>query len=551
MWFQKKSSLVQAISIQAEKKGFVQYIHTTALPEFRGGRYGFADELQKIFLFAHAEHDQKEIAACFLDKIQAFTVRELLRFAEATRCFYAEEYNYASNWQAWRDALRNVRHKREDFPFLSDQEYLAMLCMGTLHSNGYYRQMCIEALRDCGSGRRLYSERYGIGLSLLIFYLLRVNDWVEEVRETAFAATLIEIEHADGINLLLLLPVLEKLNIGERRKKTQAEALEDLFTEGLKTKLTQAEFAGISKMEIQVRNSVYRLCLRKKFLLKEQMMFLLERERTAYGVRLIFAGVQKQFGFTDTELEKYLQSKNSELRLLALQEKYDRLQESWSGLESLLLDRAAKIRFWTRYILIRHEKKDILAFYKKELQKKASPICLLCIGEMGSEEEIALIEPFLFDSDIRLVKAALLAYAMIRKEEGTDLYWDFLTGEEMLLSHAAYKIIREYNVHYPEKDIYEAFIQHRDTEKELVFLTLLLQGDSWRRLEYLLELIDDPKLSKQLKCEILRACGQRNMYARMDQFSADRIRAVLQRKMEVLPRNLAEEILLDLKFAVR
>ena len=197
MWFQKKTSLVQAISIQAEKKGFVQYIHTTALPEFRGGRYGFANELQKIFLFADAEHDQKEIAACFLDKIQAFTMRELLRFAEATRCFYAEEYNYASNWQAWRDALRNVRHKREDFSFLSDQEYVAMLCMGTLHSNGYYRQMCIEALRDCGSGMGLYSERYGIGLSLLIFYLLRVNDWVEEVRESAFAAALAEMEQAE------------------------------------------------------------------------------------------------------------------------------------------------------------------------------------------------------------------------------------------------------------------------------------------------------------------------------------------------------------------
>ena len=551
MWFQKKTSPVQTISIQAEKKGFVQYVHTTALPEFRIGRYGFADELQKIFLFADAEHDQKEIAACFLDKIQVFTVRELLRLAEATRCFLAEEYDYASNWQAWRDALRNVRHKREDFPFLSDQEYVAMLCMGTLHSNGYYRQMCIEALRDCGSGMGLYSERYGIGLSLLIFYLLRVNDWVEEVRETAFAAALMEIEQAEGINLLLLLPVLEKLNIGGRRKKTQAEVLEDLFTEGLKTKLTQAEFAGISKMEIQVRNAVYRLCLRKKFLSKEQMVLLLERERTAYGVRLIFAGVQKQFEFTDVELETYLQSKNAQLRLLALQEKYDRSQESWPGLERMLLDRAAKIRFWTRYILIRHEKKDILAFYKEEMKKAVSPICLLCIGEMGGEAEIGSIEPYLADPDLRLVKAALLAYAMIRKEDGADLYWDFLMGEEIVLFHAAYKIIREYNVHYPEKNIYEAFIQHRGTEKEKVLLTLLLQGDSWRRLEYLLELIDDSKLSRQLKWEILCACGQRNMYAHMDQLSADRIRVILQRKKEALPRDLVEEILLDLKFAVR
>ena len=551
MWFQKKTSLVQAISIQAEKKGFAQYIHTTALPEFCDGRYGFANELQKIFLFADAEHDQKEIAACFLDKIQAFTMRELLRFAEVTRCFYAEEYNYSSNWQVWHDALRNVRHKRENFPFLSDQEYLAMLCMGTLHSNGYYRQMCIEALRDCGSGRRLYLERYGIGLSLLIFYLLRVNDWVEEVREAAFAAAIAETEQADGINLLFSLPILEKLIAGGRRNWTQAEALQGQFAENLKRKLTQADFKQIPRMEIQIRNALYRLCLERDFISKEQMWFLLVRESTGYGVRLLFAGIQKRYGFTDPELESCLQSKNAQVRLLALQEKYERLQNSWPELERMLLDQAARIRFWVRYILIRHEKKDILVFYKKELQKKASPICLLCIGEMGGGEEIALIEPYLFDSDIRLVKAALLAYAMIRKEEGADLYWDFLTGDQMLLSHAAYKIIREYKVHYPEKRLFEAFIQHRDTEKEIAFLTLLLQGDSWRRLEYLLELIDDPKLLKQLMWEILRACGQRNMYARMDQLSADRIRAVLQRKMEVLPRNLAEEILLDLKFAVR
>lgn len=551
MWFQKKSSLVQAISIQTEKKGFVRYIHTTALPEFRSGRYGFADELQKIFLFADVEHDQKEIAACFLDKIQAFTVRELLRFTEATRCFFAEEYNCASNWQAWRDALRKVRHKREDFPFLSDQEYVAMLCMGTLHSNGYYRQMCIEALRDCRSGMGLYSERYGIELSLLIFYLLRVNDWVEEVRETAFAAALAEMEQADGINLLFSLPILEKLLAGGRRDWTQAETLQGQFAENLKKKLTQADLKQIPRLEIQIRNALYRLCLTREFLLKEQMWFLLVRERTGYGGRLLFAGIQKRYGFTDPELESCLQSKNAQVRLLALQEKYERLQNSWPGLERMLLDKAARIRFWVRYILIRHEKKDILAFYKAEMQKAATPICLRCIGETGSDADIGLIESYLSVSDYRLVKAALFAYAEIRKEEGADLYWDYLTGEDRFLCNAAYKIIREYSVPYPEKRLYEAFVQYRGEERESIFLTLLLRGNSWRRLEYLLELVDDPQLSEEFRTEILRACAVRSMYSSIDGLTADRIKEVLARKKGVLSRRLVEGILFDLKYVVR
>ena len=55
--------------------------------------------------------------------------------------------------------------------------YLWMLRLGTFHSNGYFRQRCIEKLADVDKTN-----------DYLCYVVLRLNDWVLEVRSAAFKA---------------------------------------------------------------------------------------------------------------------------------------------------------------------------------------------------------------------------------------------------------------------------------------------------------------------------------------------------------------------------
>jgi hypothetical protein len=46
------------------------------------------------------------------------------------------------------DTNKMVRSIREKYPHLSDEEYSALLCIGTFHYNGYFRENCLRKLAD-------------------------------------------------------------------------------------------------------------------------------------------------------------------------------------------------------------------------------------------------------------------------------------------------------------------------------------------------------------------------------------------------------------------
>lgn len=207
-----------AIIPKGEKERFLSYASQYAYKGFMDGKPEYADELQKVFLFDDAQHLQWQVAQAFLEKLRTSNIKQLIRLSEESRksiCVYGEEAYYCCCWENWKNAMMQAHHYREKFSYLTDDQYVSVLCMGTFNSNGYYRQMCLKELKNCGL--KLHSEVYGMEISPLSFYLLRVNDWVSEIRNLAKALTIEEILHCDVGNLLLMMPSLEKIRNSHRR----------------------------------------------------------------------------------------------------------------------------------------------------------------------------------------------------------------------------------------------------------------------------------------------------------------------------------------------
>lgn len=553
--------------MKAEKERFLFYYCPYALEGFLKGKDSYANDLQKVFLFFDAQNEQQNIAQTFLEKLQTVSIKQLIVLSEEIRetTYYSEEL--FPNTEYWRLAMEKICHTRTQFSHLTDAQYMALLCMGTFNSNGFYRQMCLMELQQCKL--KLPTMRYGMEMSPLPFYLLRVNDWVAKIRESAKDLALEEIRHCDSGNLLLVLPILEKIRCSHRREWHYFAEIEECLWKRLQSVLPEDDLSMILNFDINNRNAVYLFLQQTQILSKERMEWLLAHEKTGYGKKLLFTGITHFYDLDEGDIKKFLADKCTDIRYCALNYIYDKLKNSWNGLEKMLLDGSAKIRRTTAFILKRHDHYDIVTFYQNALQeftwkwqaeadlakklifRKHCRISLLGIGENGSMDNVSTLKEYMKYDDDGIVRAAIQAYGMIMQEKGSGLYWDFLTGDIPEYALTAYKLIRKYEISYAPKELYETYLAKKDrvpaslSEKLLLLLT---NGPSWSRLEYLLALYDAPDISEQLKYSIKEQCRHRDMYVRLNADQVKRLKDVLERQKDVLPKRLVQEILFDLKY---
>ena len=169
------------------EKALLSFIEDYAIPRFKEGRFTYLNVLYKAFVINTAVEYHKEIAKIFKELLSGISVKKLIRLSENCRAYYYsyEDYEITSYKVEWKE----IRFEREQFSYLTDEEYIAILRLGTFHENGYFRQMCMECL-----------EGYENNLS---FYILRINDWVTQIRSLAYELSMAEIDKDDALVLLL------------------------------------------------------------------------------------------------------------------------------------------------------------------------------------------------------------------------------------------------------------------------------------------------------------------------------------------------------------
>lgn len=544
----------------------MEYVRDTALPELKKGNAIYANILQKVFLLPGAWELQTEVAAAYEEVLRKISAKKLIRLSEEYRSYY-------DGWYAQDDALDwsmgNVR--REEFPYLTNGQYHAVLKFGTFLWCGYDRQWCMENL-DGADGS-------------LAFFFLRLNDWVGAIRESAFILAKKRLCECGVQEFFSALLMLEKVRDSGRRDGEQIRVLDEMVREQGMKKLQgipDGILAGwLPYNEINVKNAVYRLLCQNKVLSLSLMERLLSAEWTGYGKSLLLAGIFLHYGYDRERVGRYLTSGSTLVRYRALLFRYENEKDAWEGLAGMLLDQSSRIRRIASYILGRHTGMDILGYYVGRLEKLcrertggAEPgtglrqktpaktgrggelqgepqsilwIVLLGIGEHGTKREIGRIAPFLEAEDGRTAKAALAAYGRLAAEEGEETYWKFLFDHRPAVAKTAYRLIQKYKLSYGAELLYREFCRRRQSVCGSYLFRLLLREPSWERLPYLLTLYGEGELSPQERGKVWDGICHRYAYAVVSQKQAQAIREALKRAGEEIPEQSRKGILFDLR----
>ena len=561
--FRKNNNQDTASASQNQaKEYYLDFISKVALPSFQEGNFEYAGVLQRVFTLDYAKDHQIAVANAYVHLLSQKTVKQLLHIEENFR-----HYPVFYEWREidiWKPLWENTDMSRTHLQHLNDEQYQAVLKLGTFHANGYCRQICMTELSS-------YEDT-------LFFFILRMNDWVEVIREKAFLFSCNRLKECNMHELISAMPVLDKLRNSGRRKVEYLDQIEQLISQNITAKAQALETDKVHTYDITIKNAIYRFVNRNPVLSLDAMEALLFREKQSYGKRLIILGILNHYNCDSDKMEMYLKSKSSVVRYETLVYRYySTAKEPWPSLTGLLMDKIRKIRLEAGYILEKHQVLNVLDYYKQQMYSLSSEdllgsqnplaanvlaIAICGIGEHGSDSDIELVSPYLEHKDERLVKAAFLAYTNLLAEKGSELYLKYMLDDRPGICKQAFLAIRKYEIHYGPKILYEEYLQQENEQRKNYILKLLCSEPStWGRLPYLLQLLGNEAISKDHE-ELLRASiTQRSMWAHISQDEAQRIRDLLEELSKVRPyiaetnwytgHSLKEKIEFELKFIAR
>ena len=524
----------------------LEYIINTALPEFVEGRYYYAEVLQRVFYIDSVETKeiQKMVATVFVELLSNVSAKKWMQLDEECR---GSVYSYAGSVDMSID-WRKCEPDRKKYKYLSDAEYNAILCMGTFHHNGYYREICLRYLSKLPGN--------------LSYYIVRMNDWVNEIRETAYLLLCGKLKHCDVIEIVNAMPMFERLLWSQRRSEQRYGEIVSLVCIRLQEDVSEQHLPVIVKRELLVRGAFYRFIAKEKILSKEMMQKMLDMEPFGAYKDRILLGIFHIYGCSEKEVEVYLTHRSSNVRYHALMQKAKLHPGMWDGIEKMLLDRSKKIREYVIYVMKKYAGFDAAEFYRNELIANGNRVALEEMGYYGKKEDIALIEKYLESDNPSVVRHALRACGRIAGSDGSNLYWKFVCGDQLPLCHEAYHIIVANRIHYGTDVLWDEY--QRQKEKGMILqkhqrqeeaftweyiIYLLTYEPVWKRMRYMLELYKDSDLPARVRFRIELAINKRNVYSVISEDDAGKIMEYLERNRKYYPERMVEGLLFDIKHA--
>lgn len=459
--------------------------------------------------------------------LESYTMEQMIRLSEKFRQYTSME------WQTdWGEiSLHSLREN-----FSSSQDYVYALILGSFHPNGYFRESCIRELAE-------YPDT-------LPYLVLRMNDWVKPVRESAFYFTMIKMKDCSLHEILQSAPAIEKLHRSQRCSRDYIRTAQERMMERIRSECNTVLLDQISGCEFAVRKNIYRLLFTDSILDLAKADELLKSEKHSFCQSLIITGILRFYPCTEERIQTYLHHKSSCVRRKALEYQYQITGGIWPGLESMLLDSNMGIRELAAYYLRRHSELDIAGYYLTHLSDEKPETAILGLGETGGKETASFLMPFLNHSLPKVVQSTLLSLGRLLGEEGSQIFRKYLLDDRPSVKKAAYRVICANHIQYGAEWIYETYLAAEDMLLRRYLLKLLFREPSWKRLPYLL-LLSGTVEDEHLEACILGRMRMRSLYVKLSRAEEQRILAILSEKEKQLPERLAADIRFDLKFIVK
>jgi HEAT repeat protein len=485
---------------------------------------GAPHNLPLIFcVFAENSDNHKVTAANFLcEFLNKLSFDDIYRIDKQMRQTTSMEWSI--NWKELNVESFVTKHMSED-------EKRAVFVFASFHPNGYIREQAIYAL--------------GKYKDTLPFILLRCNDWVCQVRQAAFNVFTQILAYSSEEEIVHALPLMEKLRRSTRYGyDTILPVVVNLFRingQLIKRGLNSTDFRA-RKFCISIINHLDKID-------NDYLMDYIFHEKDPFLRKTVFQILLKTNADSTEILELskcFLKDKYPPNRILALQYLIDNHSNDLFDIaKHMLMDKNAQVRAFSRNLIsLGDTKVDIRQIYLNHLYVNTS-ISIYGLGEVGSAEDCELIEKYLADDRVSVVRAAMTALMRLNTEKYLANITDMLAADKSGIVKTA-AILLKLNREYDFEKVSEILNNSSNENTKIKCATLLFLSGKWQSLIYTLMLLGSgcEKLENLCQTQISRWIFTYNRsYAVLSKNDKQTIIELLQEKAKYLKPEAKKQIM--------
>ena len=456
-------------------------------------------------------------ASTVADYMKTLSIKRIMQLDDCFRSYTS--MLYFINWE-------NVEPSVLKDEIGDEAEYLWVMRLGTFHPNGYYREKCINELSSDSAS--------------YIYLLLRLKDWVPEVRNAAMKAC---------SNVTMLSPEEVITCLVPLEKVRRSWRVVDYYLNDLERKITDRidEFPGVISKDLlcrydeKTRMALYRLLLDHKKLSRDEVCNILSFEKYYPILRYVTKTYIEQYDLPVEEIDEFINHRSVAVQRCAIEKKFAVTGRTWDGIEEKLLSPSLNIRETVRYYLIKDRNFDCRAYYIAHLDGDKNRYCILGLGEAGKPEDAEFLMKYLESEDACIVRNTLRSLARLSGKDCSEIYWRFLTDERLSVVRQAYENITGLKIRYGAKRIYELL---EKTDSELLrkkLLNLLVNESYWDRVPYILMLYT-PQKGDIPYGKLEDGIRSSTVYSSVSEAQAVWIEEILEDKQYRIPENIARNV---------
>ena len=414
---------------------------------------------------------------------------------------------------------------------------LVALQVASFHWNGFVREQAVAGLAHATDGRELP------------FLLLRLNDWVPQVRAAAREAIEARLTPSRAVRFLRHVRLVTRLlSAGRVNHHDLLVALARLLVS------TPAARSTISQMLTEATDRERRHLFRLATLSEDNIDALVLAALHSRDPFLQTIAVRRlPEVLTDSDLRAALdqaaRGQASPVRreaILLLATRFP--QESVSVLSAAVLDRSPAVRDLARFYLSKTGVHDFPSLYRGELTSQVSPTRLSAaldgLAEVGGPDDAAVAASFLDDASARVRRAAVRAIGRLDPEPHLPMLLRALGDPVRSVSAAARTALRPHASQVGMTSLWVQFESAPSPHTRRNAFELLAALPKWESVQALLRVVSGRSDFNELATDYLARWNARyNLSATMP--SRDRLHAAsaaLDAAANRLPPRLAAEL---------
>jgi HEAT repeat protein len=361
-----------------------------------------------------------------------------------------------------------------------DAPLVSLLGMASFHQNGYVRGAAINRLNTISGGAELR------------FLILRLNDWVSNVRAAAYDAVRSRLRPEYGAAFVATLPLVARL---ERAGRADHAALIQAINELLQSDRCRSVLLESLETDNRfIRRASFRLLLDSTGSDLEGIV----RQALADKDTVIRLAVAQRVGslFSAHTLEQFLalmsRDRYMPVRREALRCYVRSAEQANSQLLTALLDPHASMREEARYHLQTIAAIDFAAFYRQSLltgRENDLYAAVSGLGETGIPEDDVLILPYVSHQNSKIRKAAIKALAKLNGKAHLDVFFHALRDEVPSVSRQALNALSDKTSLVTGERIWEVFHSAVTPHVKRNALSLIQRLSKWESICYLINAI--------------------------------------------------------------